>query len=139
MLYLEEDESFSMTANVESPGYQRIALTGYLVKRTNNGTYIGSLLPQMFYGADGNQLTSWRQNFTTTGSQIILSRAAGGYPKVPDQDIYWRKIADSEQTTTPTPTPVTETRKIGLEVPNWILPLILGIGAVAVIVYYVRK
>jgi len=139
MLYLDEDESFSLTANVESPGYQRVALTGYLVKRTNNGTYIGSLLPQMFYGADGNQLTSWRQNLTTTGSQIILSRAAGGYPKVPDQDIYWRKVADSEQTATPTPTPVAIPQKVSLEVPNWILPLLLGIGAVAVIVYYVRK
>lgn len=136
-LYLDEDESFSITANVESPGFQRIALSGYLVKRDNNGVYIGSLLPQMFFGADGSQLTSWRQNLTTTGSQVILSRATGGYPKVPDEEIYWRKVRDSEQITTPTP--VAEPRKAGLEIPNWALPLILGIGAVAVIAYYARR
>ena len=137
MLYLEEDESFSMTANVESAGYQRIALKGFLVRRDNNGVYIGSLLPQMFYGASGTQLSTWRQYLPTSGSQVILSRTAGGDPEVPKEEIYWRKVADLEQVTTPTP--VAEPIKAGLEVPSWALPLVIGVGALAVIIYFARK
>jgi len=95
-IYLNEDESFSLTANVTSPGYQRIALKGYLVSRGNDGVYIAPLIPQLFYGADGTQLQTWRQNLTQTGSQVILSRAAGGYPEVPKEELYWRKVSDFE-------------------------------------------
>jgi len=112
VLMLDEDESFSITANVTSPGPQSMALKGFLVKKTANGTYIASLLPQMFYGASGQQLTSWRQNLTSTGSQVILSRTAGGYPKVPKQDIYWRKISDFEEKA------VTPTAVSTLEIPS---------------------
>ena len=87
-----EDESFSLTANITSPGFQRIGLKGYLIKRTSNGTYVASLIPQMFYGVSGEQLTTWRQEFTEAGDQIILSRGAGGYPKVPDEELYWIKV-----------------------------------------------
>lgn len=94
---LPEDESFTLTANVTTPGYQRVALKGYLVRRENNGIYVAPIIPQLFYGWDGTQLTSWRQNIGATGSQVILSRGAGGLPKVPKQDLYWRKIAEPEE------------------------------------------
>ncbi|GAH30536.1 unnamed protein product, partial [marine sediment metagenome] len=60
-LMLDWDESFSMQANVTSPGPQRIVLRGYVTERRPDGLYAAPLLPQLFYGADGTQLTSWRQ------------------------------------------------------------------------------
>jgi len=93
---LDEDESFSLTAYVESPGYQRVALQGYLVSRRSDGTYIAPLIPQLFYGADGTQLQTWRQNLTTTGSQVILSRF-GGEPSVPREELFWRKVKSVEK------------------------------------------
>lgn len=97
MLMLEKDGSFSATANVTTPGYQRFVLRGYLVDRRADGTYVAPLIPQLFYGASGQQLTSWRQNIPAAGSQVILSRAAGGYPEVPREELYWRKIAEPEK------------------------------------------
>jgi len=120
---LNEDESFSLTANVTTPGYQTIGLKGYLVSRRNDGTYVAPLIPQLFYGADGTQLQTWRQNLTTAGSQVIISRAAGGYPEVPRQELYWRKVSDfEEKAVTPTVAPT-------LQLPSWALPaaaLIVG-------------
>ena len=94
MLMLDEDESFSLTAYVESPGYQRVALQGYLVSRRSDGTYVAPLIPQLFYGADGTQLQTWRQNLAVTGSQVILSRF-GGQPQVPREELYWRKVKEA--------------------------------------------
>ena len=131
---LEEDESFSLTAYVESLGEQRMALTGYLVSRRSDGTYIAPLIPQLFYGANGNQLQTWRQNLTATGNQVILSRS-GGLPKVPRQDLYWRKVA----TRTPdTSTELAETPKVAsMQTPSWVLPaaLIGGILLVGLFIY----
>lgn len=134
VLMLDEDESFSMTANVTSTGPQSMALKGFLVKKTSNGTYIASLLPQMFYGADGLPLTSWRQNLTATGSQVILSRAAGGYPEVPKEEIYWRKVSDSEEAVSPAPTAVPT-----LEIPSWVLPLGALIAGGLIVYLLIRK
>lgn len=132
VLYLPEDESFSMTAYVESPGFQRIALKGYLIKKTLNGTYVASLLPSMFYGVSGTQLTSWRQNIPTAGSQVILSRGAGGYPKVPKQDIYWRKVAEPERVAE---VEVAEVAPVTIpEIPWPTVALLLGIGVLAYLV-----
>lgn len=136
MLYLDEDESFSLTAYVESLGEQRVALSGYLVDRRSDGVYVASLIPQLFYGWDGNQLgASWRQNIGATGEQVILSRS-GGYPKVPKQELYWRKVSDfegekvGEVATAPIAT---------LQLPSsWILP----IGALIVsgiVIYFLLK
>ena len=91
---LDWDESFSMQANVTSPGPQRIALRGYITERRPDGLYAASLLPQLFYGADGTQLTTWRQNLTGTGSQTILSRS-GGQPSIPKEELYWRRIGNA--------------------------------------------
>ena len=96
VLVLREEESFTMSANVTSPGYQRIALKGYLLSEHEGQTYVAPLIPQLFYGVTGQQLSSWRQNFTQTGSQVILSRAAGGYPEVPREELYWTKVSDKK-------------------------------------------
>ena len=126
VLMLDEDESFSLTAYVTSPGTQRTVLTGYLVSRRSDGVYVAPIIPQLFYGASGSQLQTWRQNITTTGNQVIISRVAGGYPKVPKQDLYWRKIQDTPTEAAPT------TRPLVTEVPSWLIPaIVIGIGAVA--------
>jgi hypothetical protein len=94
MLTLEKDESFSLTAYVQSPGYQTIALKGYLLERRADGVYAAPLIPQLFYGVDGKQLgPSWRQYIPAAGSQVILSRMAGK-PEVPREELFWRKISE---------------------------------------------
>ena len=95
MVVLDWDQSFSMTVNVTSPGYQRIILKGYITERRSDGLYAAPLLPQLFYGADGAQLTSWRQYLPVAGSQTILSRS-GGQPFIPKDQLWWRKISDDE-------------------------------------------
>ena len=93
---LNEDESFSLSAYVTTPGYQRTIIRGNLVSQRPDGVYIAPLIPQLFYGASGSQLQTWRQNLTTTGNQVIISRAAGGLPNVPKQQLYWRKVQDTK-------------------------------------------
>ncbi len=103
---IPEDESFSMSANVTSPGPQGIILKGYLVSERADGTYVAPLIPRLFYGADGNPLgASWRQNLTQTGEQVILSRS-GGQPSVPRDELYWRKVkTPKEEESLPAPEP----------------------------------
>ena len=93
---LEEDESFSLTANVTSPGYQSVILRGYLVSRRPDGVYVAPLIPQLFYGASGEQLTTWRQWIPAAGEQVILSRVAGE-PEVPREELFWRKVPTREE------------------------------------------
>jgi len=132
-LMLDENESFTLTANVESTGYQRVALQGYLVDRRSDGTYIAPLIPQLFFGVNGTQLQTWRQNLTTTGSQVILSRS-GGYPKVPKEELYWRKVEEPEK-----PEEKAEAVKvIPLEAPSWMLPVAL-VGGLLLLGYIIYK
>ena len=107
MLMLDKDQSFSLSAYVTSPGYQRIALTGYLTEYRGGELWAAPLLPELFYGADGLQLTSWRQNLPTAGNQVVLSRS-GGQPSLPREELYWRKIkpATTPITAGPAVTPV---------------------------------
>lgn len=93
---LDWDESFSMHANVLTPGSQRVVLTGFITERRPDGVYAAPLLPQLFYGADGTQLSSWRQNISGTGEQTILSRS-GGLPSIPKEELFWRKVSGPEQ------------------------------------------
>jgi len=126
-LLLDEDESFSMSAYVDSPGEQRIALSGYLVQHRGDGTYVASLLPQLFYGVTGAQLgATWRQDFTATGDQVILSRS-GGLPMLPGEELNWRKVESTEQ-------PKTVEAKPLAEAPNY-WPTIAAILGVSVAVY----
>lgn len=93
MLMLDEDQSFTLTGYVESPGYQSIVLKGYLVSRRPDGIYIAPLIPQLFYGASGEQLRTWRQWLPSAGEQVLLSRVAG-MPEVPREELWWRKVAE---------------------------------------------
>jgi len=135
-LILDKDESFSMEAYVETPGYQRVTLSGYLVDRRADGTYIAPLIPQLFYGADGTQLQTWRQNFTTAGSQVILSRS-GGQPSIPREELYWRKVSEDhvqkEEVKAMQPAQV-------MVIPSWVLPVaILGAIVGGFIIYKLAK
>jgi hypothetical protein len=94
MLMLDEDESFSLSAYIEAPGQVRVAPSGYLVSHRSDGTYIAPLIPQLFYGWNGAQLQTWRQDITATGEQVILSRV-GGEPSVPREELYWRKVKEA--------------------------------------------
>ena len=134
VLMLDEEESFSFSANITSPGPQRTILKGYLVSRRPDGVYVAPIIPQLFYGADGSQLQTWRQDITTAGNQVIISRAAGGYPNVPKQQLYWRKIQNTK--TVEAPTQVSQ--PLAIET-SWILPLIVIVGIGAAGLYLLFK
>lgn len=132
-LLLDEDESFSMSAYVDSPGEQRIALSGYLVQHRGDGTYVASLLPQLFYGVTGTQLQTWRQDFTATGDQVILSRS-GGLPMLPREELNWRKVESTEQAKAVEAKPLAEA-------PNYwpTIAAILGISVAVYVGYRILK
>lgn len=90
---LDEHEDFTMQAYVEADGPQRVAVMGYLVKKEADGTYIAPLIPQLFFGANGAQLQTWRQDLVA-GNQTILSRH-GGQPSVPEHELWWRKVSEN--------------------------------------------
>ena len=134
VLMLDEDESFSLSAYVTTPGFQRTVIKGNLVSKRPDGIYVASLIPQLFYGASGTQLQTWRQNITTTGNQVIISRAAGGLPNVPKQQLYWRKVSGPKTTRSST-----VSKPLAVTTPSWLIPLIavLGIGAIGL--YFLVK
>ena len=135
-VFLDENESFSLTAYVESPGYQRVLVSGYLLERRADGAYVAPLIPQLFFGADGNQLQTWRQDISTTGNQVILSRS-GGQPSVPREDLYWRKI---ESKTENVQQPQIQPATANMELPNYTAPLLLiGGTLIAIVAYYLLK
>jgi hypothetical protein len=141
VLYLLEDEYFSMNAYVQALGEQTIALSGYLVEHRSDGTYIAPLIPDLFYGANGSQLShSWRQNFTATGDQTILSRS-GGEPSVPRNELYWRKISENhvskQEVQAVAPAPTVQT--VSLAVPWWIPLAVLSIFVGSYVVYKLAK
>lgn len=149
-LMLDEDQFFELKAYVNSPGYQSLALQGYLTKQKGGDTYIAPLLPMMFYGANGIQLSgSWKQNFTAAGEQVVLSRS-GGQPKVGEPDVYWRKVSaghEEETEAKPTVKPLTITEQIvnwwnsltAYEKLLWILAGGTAVTAVGFLVYARRK
>ena len=129
---LDEDEFFELTATVTAVGPQSVILKGYLVSERADGTYVAPLIPQLFYGADGNPLgASWRQNLTQAGEQVILSRS-GGQPSVPRHELYWRKVETSKEEK-----PVPEAKPSFFEqfnaLPLWQKLVILAGGIAAVV------
>jgi len=120
-----------MQANVTTPGYQRVVLRGYISERRPDGLYVAPLLPQLFYGADGSQLSTWRQYISGTGSQTILSRSAGS-PMVPREELWWRKVRDFKR----------EPAKVEvapLEVPPLLFVSILALIGGAVLIILSRR
>ena len=87
-----------MQAYVTNPGYQRMALTGFITEQRADGLYAAPLLPQLFRGANGSQLSTWRQYLPVAGSQTILSRS-GGQPSIPKHELSWRKVTDVAKVT----------------------------------------
>jgi len=131
-LILDKDESFNLTANVTSPGQQSIVLRGFITERRPDGLYAAPLLPQLFFGADGTPLTTWRQNISGTGSQTILSRSAGS-PMLPREELFWRKISDFKREPT-------KVEGIPLEIPPLLLvPVIALIGGISLIILLGRR
>ena len=137
VLMLDEDESFSISAFVTSPGPQRTVLRGYLVSRRPDGMYVAPIIPQLFYGASGTQLgASWRQNITTTGNQVILSRAAGGLPKVPRQQLYWRRVQDTKTVKASTQA----VKPLAIDItPSLVLLIVVGVIGAAGLYFLVKK
>jgi len=135
-LMLDKDESFSMSAYVETSGFQRVVLSGYLVDRRADGTYIAPLIPQLFFGANGTQLQTWRQDIPTTGSQVILSRS-GGQPSVPREDLWWRKV-ESREVATQTPQ-VQQAPVRTMEMPSWVVPALIIGGTLVVAAFVLWK
>ena len=129
-LILDENESFSMSAYVESPGYQRVLVSGYLLERRADGAYVAPLIPQLFYGVSGAQLQTWRQYLPTVGDQVILSRS-GGHPSVPREDLYWRKV---ESKTEDAQQPQIQPATAKMEIPNYTVPILLIGGTLMAIV-----
>ena len=127
-LVLDEDESFSMQANVTTPGPQSIVLRGYITQRRPDGLYIAPLLPQLFYGQSGAQLSTWRQNLTGTGEQTILSRS-GGLPTLPREELYWRRVGNDIAA----PAKIVEVEVM----PVSLTPLLVGVVVAGVILWAV--
>lgn len=112
---LDEHEDFSMTAHVEVDGEQRVIVSGYLIKQKADGVYRAQLIPQLFYGENGQQLSSWRQ-YLTAGDHVILSRS-GGNPHVPDSELNWVKVAGRQ------PQPQ-QSRPVAMPVQSYAFPLV---------------
>ena len=127
-LVLDEDESFNLTANVVSPGPQSVVLRGYLTQRRPDGLYIAPLLPQLFYGQSGVQLSTWRQNLTGTGEQTILSRS-GGLPTLPREELYWRRVGND--IAAPAKVETVESLSVSLT------PLLVGVVVAGIILWAV--
>ena len=129
-LVLDEDESFSMQANVTTPGPQTVVLRGYITQRRSDGLYAAPLLPQLFYGQDGTQLSTWRQNLTGTGEQTILSRS-GGLPTIPREELYWRRVGNDIAA----PARVEEVESLSIS----LTPLLVGIVAAGILLWAVKS
>lgn len=95
VVMIPEEGSFTLTANVTAPGYQSVIPSGLLFSRRDGELWVAPLIPQLFYGADGEPLTTWRQYLHEPGEQVILSRVAGE-PSVPREELWWRKISDRQ-------------------------------------------
>jgi len=129
-LVLDEDESFSMQANVTTPGPQTVVLRGYITQRRSDGLYAAPLLPQLFYGQDGTQLSTWRQNLTGTGEQTILSRS-GGLPTIPREELYWRRVGNGIAA----PARVEEVESLSIS----LTPLLVGVVAAGILLWAVKS
>jgi hypothetical protein len=131
-LMLDENEDFSLQAHVDSDGQQRIVVTGYLVRRKADGVYQAPLIPQLFFGASGQQLETWSQ-YLTAGDHTILRRDSGN-PRVPDHELFWRKVSEAPRRpqappSRPPPTTVT------MEIPLFPILVVIGVP-IAIYAFY---
>ena len=94
-LELNENEDFRLDAHIDATGQRRVVVAGYLIRRRPDGVYRTPLIPQLFFGANGQQLDTWSQ-YLTAGDHTILRRDSGN-PRVPDSDLYWFKVSGAPQ------------------------------------------
>lgn len=130
---LDWNEDFKLDAHVDSTGQQRFGLIGYIQKRRADGVYQAPIIPELFYGVDGTQLSTWSQNLTA-GDHTILRRDSGN-PFVPDSELAWRKISDERRTAPATPTRVVTS---ALDT-NTIMLVVVGLGAVGLLYYLIKR
>lgn len=132
---LDWEEDFKLDAHIDADGQQRFALMGYIQKRRADGIYRAPIIPELFYGVNGQQLDTWSQ-YLTAGDHTILRRDSGN-PSVPDYELAWTKVAEAHpQRPIPTNATVPQAMATGNE---WLL--VAG-GALAIGVvfwYYFRK
>lgn len=134
---LNWDEDFKLDARVDSDGQQRFGLIGFIQKRRADGVYQAPLIPELFYGADGTQLSTWSQ-YLTAGDHTILRRDSGN-PFVPDSELAWQKIGEAPRRT-PTPaTPPTRVVASALDMNTTIILAVIGLGAVGLLYYLVKR
>jgi len=118
-LMIPEEASFQLSAYVETPGWIRVVPRGYLVSEWAGKKWVTPLLPQMFYGATGEQLTTWRQYIPRAGWQVILYRVAGK-PEIPREHLPWRQYENPS-----------EKLVLGRRVPGVLQPIDVGLPAFA--------
>lgn len=131
-LELDEKEDFKLDAHVDADGQQRFILTGYLVRRRADGVYRTPLLPEMFFGANGQQLDTWSQ-YLTAGDHTILRRDSGN-PHVPDSELNWFKVSTTPQRPAQQAMQPAVTR---LEIPVVPILALVGVGLGIYVLYKV--
>lgn len=109
-LVLDWNEDFKLDAHVDADGQQRFAVMGYIQKRKGDGLYQAPLIPELFFGENGEQLHTWSQ-YLTAGDHTILRRDSGN-PTVPDHELAWRKISETHERRQAQPTQTTVTYEI---------------------------
>lgn len=131
-LVLDWDEDFKLDAHVDADGQQRFIVSGYIQKRRADGLYQAPIIPELFFGANGQQLDTWSQ-YLTAGDHTILRRD-GGNPSVPEHELNWIKVSGQAPRRTPPTAPVTPTRVTTQEVTlPWFLYFVaVGVGFVVV-------
>lgn len=133
-LVLDWNEDFKLDAHVDATGDQRFAVTGYIQKRRADGVYQAPLIPELFFGVNGQPLETWSQ-YLTTGDHTILRRDSGN-PSVPDNELAWRKISDERRTPLATPTRVVAS---ALDMNTTIMLVVVGLGAVGLLYYLIKR
>lgn len=132
---LDENEDFKIDAHVDSDGYQRFEVMGYLVRHRNGATYRTPIIPEMFYGENGEQLDTWRQ-YLTAGDHTILRRDSGN-PHVPDHDLNWQLVSQAPQRSQVQPMqPTAVSSAIDT---NTILLIIAGLAGVGLLYYLIKR
>lgn len=138
MAWIEEEQSFSLTANVLSPGPVSIVPSGYIVSRRSNGVYVAPLIPQLFLGASGGQLSTWSQWIPSAGSQVILTKPAGEL-LVPREELYWRKVTEPAMEAMEA-VPKEAVEEVRLQEPSGLLTIfVIGVLASLVAGYAIAK
>lgn len=123
-LVLDWDEDFKLDAHVDVAGQQRFMVTGYIQKRRADGVYRAPLIPELFFGVNGEQLDTWSQNLDA-GDHTILRRD-GGNPYVADNELAWEKVSNNHPQRPIPVTPSPTVAPLALDMTTTII-LLLGI------------